>query len=67
MSIAANRFYDPALTMTSVPGALQKYDLPDLENSLPEGVFSKHCRNGLRYSKKVLLLKNVKSDEVLHL
>jgi len=41
MSTAATRFYDPALIMTSVPGALQKYDLPDLENSLPEGVFSK--------------------------
>ncbi|MCU0456290.1 MAG: acetylxylan esterase [Bacteroidales bacterium] len=40
MSIAVTRFYDPTLIMTSVPGALQKYDLPDLENSLPEGIFS---------------------------
>ncbi len=34
LSIATNRFYDPALVMSSVPGALKEYDLPDLEASL---------------------------------
>jgi hypothetical protein len=38
MSVAMTRFYDPVLIMTSVPGALQKYDLPDLEKALPEGM-----------------------------
>jgi hypothetical protein len=33
-SIADNRFYDPALIMNSVPGALKEYDLPDLAASL---------------------------------
>ena len=30
MSIVMNRFYDPLLIMSTVPGALKEYDLPDL-------------------------------------
>ncbi len=29
-SVVLNRFYDPVLIMSSVPGALKEYDLPDL-------------------------------------
>jgi hypothetical protein len=34
ISIVKERFYSPSLIMNSVPGALTKYDLPDLEMSL---------------------------------
>ncbi|MFO7620049.1 MAG: acetylxylan esterase [Bacteroidales bacterium] len=33
-SLVMNRFYDPHLILTAVPGALREYDLPDLETSL---------------------------------
>jgi hypothetical protein len=38
-SIVSDRFYDPHLVMTGVPGALEEYDLQDLEAVIPEG----HC------------------------
>lgn len=34
MSIAMSRLYDPGFIMSAVPGALRKYDLPDLAASL---------------------------------
>jgi dienelactone hydrolase len=34
MSIAVRRFYDPGFILSSVPGALQYYDLPDLAASI---------------------------------
>ncbi len=34
MSVVTTRLYDPVLPMTAVPGALKKYDLPDLAASL---------------------------------
>jgi hypothetical protein len=36
-SIATDRLYNPRYIMTSVPGALKEYDLPDLESSLAPG------------------------------
>jgi len=37
LSIIRNRFYDPQLVMSGVPGALREYDLPDLALSLKPG------------------------------
>ena len=48
MSIVENRFYDPSLIMSSVPGALKEYDLADLANSLPPGKLSVGYPDDLR-------------------
>ena len=34
MSLAMNRFYNPVLVNSAVPGALKEYDLPDIEAGL---------------------------------
>jgi len=39
LSVVTNRFYDPKLVMSAVPGALREYDLPDLASSLKPGSF----------------------------
>jgi hypothetical protein len=39
LSVVTNRFYDPQLIMSGVPGALMEYDLPDLASSLKPDSF----------------------------